>query len=182
MGVHLLFESDGKCGFDGLEKGWGSAVFAGFYVVHKTMLSPRVCPVDGAAAGLVGHSVFIERGIEYEYACGAGSAEEFVGRKENSIKAGLGAVGWVHIYGYIRRRAREVHKTVPTVLVYQFGDVVVRCKDTGYVGTRSNCCYFEWAMGVLLDGLLEGLEVNESFAVGRNAHYVGDGFEPRGMV
>lgn len=37
-------------------------------------------------------------------------------------------------------------------------------------------------MGVLLDGLLEGLEVNESFAVGRNAYYVGNGFEPRGVV
>ncbi len=84
--AHFVFQFDAKGAADGLQKTGSAAVFAGFDVVDVFVFTPRVGPIHGATAGLVGCMERIKRGVENQYSGTARSTQKFMRGKKYGVK------------------------------------------------------------------------------------------------
>ena len=55
----------------------------------------------------------------------------------------------VHVYIDVGGRAGKIHKTKATMAVYDFGNLMVRCKNASDIRTRGNGSYFCFAFFIL---------------------------------
>ena len=101
------------------------------------MFAPRVRPIDGATAGVIGDAVVVELGVEDEHPRSARATQKLVWRKVNGIQVLKRIIG-PHIDVDVGCRASKIDEAQTIVLMHQLGDFVIRGLDACHVGTRGD--------------------------------------------
>ena len=179
--AHLFLELYGEGYFNRLQKGRGSAIFAGLDFINVFMPAPGVGPIHGAPSRVIGHLVFVQFWVKNQDSCRTRASQELMGGKIDGIEVLSGLLG-VHTNIYVRGRAGEIHEAEPAVAVHDFRDLVVGRKNPRHIGAGSDRCDFGFPPLVAGQEQLQVLQVYEPIFCGGDDLEVHDGFQPARLV
>ena len=180
---HGILELHGERGLDGLQEARRAAVLARLDVVEEGVLPPRVGPGHGAAAGLVGDGVVVERlRLKITTPDDPGPPRNLCGEKSTASSALSRVAGRVHVDVDVRRGGGEVDERDAAGAVHQACHLVHRREDAGDVGAGAEGADLHRPLAVFVQLFLERREAHHAPRVGRHHHDVGDGLVPRRVV
>ena len=107
--ANCILELENESGADGLDNGWCSALFAVFHIVEIHVLK-LVDVSDRSASDNFWNGITQELFANNEHSRCSGSANKFVGRKENRVlvRRWVCIASWVHLNIHIGGCSRKI--------------------------------------------------------------------------